>query len=142
MPARLATAGGLPWLQICLSWTTGAPNPYQVRTRANAMIYEIYEAQSDIGNFSRLGANAVLSLLKLLPAGTSDKQLRRIAAALELISRAALTYKRPAYGIDTVKVANGDMAVIEEVVHRTPFCSLLHFKKGEPIVQPRVLLVA
>jgi polyhydroxyalkanoate depolymerase len=106
------------------------------------MIYEIYEAQSDIGNCSRLGANAALSLLKLLPAGASDKQLRRIAAALELISRAALTYKRPAYGIDMVKVANDDVAVTEEVVHRTPFCSLLHFKKAQPIVQPRVLLVA
>jgi poly(3-hydroxybutyrate) depolymerase len=107
-----------------------------------AMIYELYQAHVDIGAPSRFGAQAALSLLRLFPAGTSDKVLRRLAAAFELISRATLTYKRPAYGIQPVKVGNREVEVTEEVVHTTPFCSLLHFKKADVTGQPRVLLVA
>jgi poly(3-hydroxybutyrate) depolymerase len=106
------------------------------------MIYELHQAYMDFGAPARFGANAALSLLKLFPAGMSDKLLRRFAAALELISRAALTYKRPAYGIHRVQVGNRDIDVTEEVVHATPFCSLLHFKKADVVGQPRVLLVA
>ena len=96
----------------------------------------------DFGAPSRFGATAALTLLRLFPAGTSDKVLRRLAAAMELISRATLTYKRPAYGIHTARVGNREVEVIEEVVHTTPFCSLLHFKKLDVTGQPRVLLCA
>jgi poly(3-hydroxybutyrate) depolymerase len=106
------------------------------------MIYEIHQAHMDMGAPARFGAAAALSLLKHAPAGMSDKLLRRLAAALELISRAALTYKRPAYGINLVRVGNRDVEVTEEVVHTTPFCSLLHFKKTGVVEQPRLLLVA
>ena len=106
------------------------------------MIYEVYQAHTDIGAPARLGAAVALSLLKLFPTGTSDRLLRRLAAALELISRAALTYKRPAYGIHRVKAGNRDVEVTEEIVHATPFCSLLHFKKAGVAGQPRLLLVA
>jgi poly(3-hydroxybutyrate) depolymerase len=34
------------------------------------------------------------------------------------------------------------VTVSEEVVQRTPFCSLLHFRKDDPLSQPRVLLIA
>ncbi|MGZ5854392.1 MAG: polyhydroxyalkanoate depolymerase [Xanthobacteraceae bacterium] len=106
------------------------------------MIYELHQAHMDMGASARFGATAALSLFRLLPSGTSDKMLRRLAAALELISRATLTYKRPAYGIQAARVGNRDVEVVEEVVHATPFCSLLHFKKPEVTGQPRVLLVA
>src|SRR5262245_37692309 len=137
MPTLFMTAREPSWLRTCLLAMAG-----RSLIRTNAMIYEIYQAQTDIGSYSRFGATAALSLLKSIPAGTSDVVLRRLAAALELISRATLTFRRPAFGIDTVKIGNRDVMVTEEVIHATPFCSLLHFKKDEPIVQPRVLLVA
>jgi len=106
------------------------------------MIYELHQFHTDMGAPARFGAAAALSFLRIFPSGMSDRLLRRLAAALELVSRATLTYKRPAYGIASVRVGNRDVAVEEEVVHRTPFCSLLHFKKPEVARQPRVLLVA
>jgi poly(3-hydroxybutyrate) depolymerase len=106
------------------------------------MIYELHQAHSDMGAPSRFGAYAALTLLKFCPPGTSDRLFRRLAAAYELISRAKLTYKRPAYGIARAKAGNREVEVTEEVVHRTPFCSLLHFRKEGVTEQPRVLLVA
>ncbi len=52
------------------------------------------------------------------------------------------THARPDYGIRTVMVGNREVAVTEEVTHRTPFGTLLHFRKDTDIVQPKVLLVA
>jgi len=69
-------------------------------------------------------------------------ELRRVAAACELLSRAALSHERPAYGIETVMVENREVAVVETVAHATPFCSLLHFRKDIVAAQPRVLVVA
>jgi poly(3-hydroxybutyrate) depolymerase len=108
----------------------------------HAMIYELHQAQMDMGAPARLGAAVALSLLRHAPTGMSDKLLRQLAAALELISRAALTYKRPAYGIHRARGGNRDVEVTEDVIHATPFCSLLHFKKAGVIGQPRLLLVA
>jgi polyhydroxyalkanoate depolymerase len=106
------------------------------------MIYELHQAHMDFGAPSRFGATAALTLFRLFPSGASDKVLRRLAAAMELISRATLTYRRPAYGINTARVGNREVEVIEQVVHTTPFCSLLHFKKSDVTGQPRVLLCA
>jgi polyhydroxyalkanoate depolymerase len=90
----------------------------------------------------RSGAASALKYLNLVPQGTSDKLSTRLAAALELISRSSLTYARPAYGIDRVRVGNRELEVIEEVAYATPFGSLLHFKKPDAPEQPRMLLVA
>jgi len=90
----------------------------------------------------RSGAASALKYLNLVPQGTSDKLFTRLAAALELISRSSLTYARPAYGIDRVRVGNRELEVIEEVHYATPFGSLLHFKKPDAPEQPRMLLVA
>jgi polyhydroxyalkanoate depolymerase len=53
-----------------------------------------------------------------------------------------LSHARPAYLIDTATVDGHVVAVTEEVVHATPFASLLHFKKDIATSQPRILLVA
>lgn len=90
----------------------------------------------------RDSAGAALSLLKTVPSGVSDTGLRRWAAALELISRSTLTYKRPAYGIGRVLSGNSEYDVVEEVVHRTPFASLLRFRKDGAPAQPKLLLAA
>jgi poly(3-hydroxybutyrate) depolymerase len=106
------------------------------------MLYQAYQNHVDMTAPFRNGAGTALSLLKNLPAGASEKGLRRWAAALELISRATLTCKRPAYGIDRILVGNREFDITEEVVHRTPFASLLRFRKDDAPAQPKLLLAA
>jgi len=106
------------------------------------MLYQAYQNHMDLTEPWRSGAASALKYLNLVPQGTSDKLYARLAAALELISRSSLTYTRPAYGIDRVRVGNRELEVTEEVAHTTPFGSLLHFKKQDAPEQPRMLLVA
>src|SRR5262245_52622222 len=107
-----------------------------------SMIYQAYQNHMDLTAPWRSGAANALKYLNLVPQGVSDRMFGRLAAALELISRSALTYTRPDYGIGTVKVGNRELAVTEEVTYSTPFGSLLHFKKEDGPEQPRMLLVA
>jgi poly(3-hydroxybutyrate) depolymerase len=107
-----------------------------------SMLYQAYQNHMDLTEPWRSGAASALKYLNLVPQGTSDKLFNRLAAALELISRSSLTYARPAYGIDRVRVGNRELEVIEEVPYATPFGSLLHFKKPDAPEQPRMLLVA
>jgi poly(3-hydroxybutyrate) depolymerase len=110
--------------------------------RMKSMLYQAYQNQMDLMEPWRKGAASALKYLNLVPQGVSDKVFGRLSAALELISRSSLTYARPAYGINTVQVGNRELAVTEEVVHTTPFGSLLRFKKEDAPDQPRLLLVA
>jgi polyhydroxyalkanoate depolymerase len=75
----------------------------------------------------------------LLPTNSLAREFRAIPAWLAL---ARLTHQRPSFGIDAVQLDRQVVAVSGEVVHRTPFCSLLHFRKDIQPTQPRVLLVA
>jgi polyhydroxyalkanoate depolymerase len=68
--------------------------------------------------------------------------MRQMAAAYEVFGRTGLTHRRPEFGIDAVKVGGREVAVIEEAALTTPFGTLLHFRKGADIEQPRVLIVA
>jgi poly(3-hydroxybutyrate) depolymerase len=107
-----------------------------------SMLYQAYQNHMDLMEPWRSGAASALKYLNLVPQGTSDQTLTRLAAALELISRSSLTYARPAYGIDRVRVGNRELEVTEEVAYATPFGSLLHFKKLDAPEQPKMLLVA
>jgi poly(3-hydroxybutyrate) depolymerase len=106
------------------------------------MMYQVFENYTALTAPWRSGAAAALQYLNLIPAGVSDKALRRLAAALELITRSSLSYARPAYNIKPVTSGNHEFEVIEEVTYATPFGSLLHFKKDGAPTQPKVLLVA
>ena len=106
------------------------------------MMYQAYQNHMDLTAPWRTGAAAALKYLNLVPQGVSDRLFGRLAAALELISRSTLTYTRPAYGIDKVRVGNRELEIKEEVAYATPFGSLLHFRKVEGPEQPRLLLVA
>ena len=110
--------------------------------RMMSMLYQAYQNHMDLTAPWRSGAAQALRYLNLVPQGVSDRLFRRLAAALELISRTSLTYARPAYGIDKVLVGNQEMQVREEVALATPFGSLLHFRKENSQQQPRLLLVA
>src|SRR5689334_2571282 len=107
-----------------------------------SMMYQAWQNHMDLTQPWRSGAANALKYLNLVPQGASDRLFGRLAAALELISRSALTYTRPDYGIGTVTVGNRELPVIEEVAHATPFGSLLHFRKEDAPEQPRMLLVA
>jgi poly(3-hydroxybutyrate) depolymerase len=107
------------------------------------MLYQAYQAHSDIMVPVRALAGAALkSTSARLNGAAKPSVLSNLTAAYELIARAGLTHVRPSYGIESVAVGNREVAVSEEVADRTPFGTLLHFKKDIDIAQPRVLLIA
>jgi polyhydroxyalkanoate depolymerase len=107
------------------------------------MLYQIYQAHSDIMVPVRSWAGSALQAIGLPLAGVTDNLvLRNLTAAYELIARAGLTHARPAFGIDSVTVGNREVAVTERAALTTPFGTLLHFKKDIEAAQPSVLLVA
>jgi poly(3-hydroxybutyrate) depolymerase len=67
---------------------------------------------------------------------------RSMGAFCEMLARAGMSHTRPPFGIESTIVNGKSVAVTEEVVARTPFCSLLRFRKDTAVEQPRVLLVA
>src|SRR5947207_3110240 len=77
-----------------------------------------------------------------LPGLSRNAVQRSLAAICELVARAGLSHRRPAFGIDTVTIQNRLVAVRETAIHRTPFCTLLRLEKDLTAPQPRVLLVA
>jgi poly(3-hydroxybutyrate) depolymerase len=107
------------------------------------MLYQAYQAHSDIMVPVRAFAGMALGHTRARLNGSArPSPLSNLSAAYELIARAGLTHERPPYGIDSVTVGNREVAVVEEVADRTPFGTLLHFKKDIDASQPRVLLIA
>ena len=107
------------------------------------MLYKAYQLQSDFMKPVRAMADATAAMLNQPAINDLDwPPLRQMAAAFEMVSRAGLAHTRLAFGIDSVRVGNKDVAVTEEVTFSTPFSSLLHFKKDHVADQPRVLLIA
>ena len=106
------------------------------------MLYQAYQTQSDFTSPLRLMAQGLGASLWMNQ--TEGSMLRKMAAGMEVLSRLRLTHTRPAYGIDSVKVGEREIAVAERAVLTMPFGTLLHFEKQEPTTepQPKVLLVA
>ena len=106
------------------------------------MIYQAYQAYTDVMNPIQGIARSVIATCNGARQVVGEsKSVRRLAAANTLLALARLTHKRPDFGIKVVTVGGKEVPVSEAVVHRTPFCSLLHFKKAGEAAQPRVLLV-
>src|SRR5215831_18270828 len=104
------------------------------------MLYQAYQLHSDIMIPVRALAGMAIAASGWRPV--DNTVLRNLTAAYELISRSGLTHARPPFGIDRVTVGNREVEVTEEATVRTPFATLLHFKKDVAQAQPRVLLVA
>jgi polyhydroxyalkanoate depolymerase len=106
------------------------------------MLYQAYQAHSDImvpvRALAGIAANGFARSIGLPDHST----IRNLTAAYEIISRAGLTHRRPAFGISRTIVGNREVEVSEEVVDATPFGTLLRFKKDIAQAQPRVLLAA
>src|ERR1700676_1739528 len=105
------------------------------------MLYLAYQLQTDIMTPVRAWAGKALSS-GAPPLLANHPAMRNLTAVYELIARAGLTHHRPPFGIDSVMVGNRDVEVREEATLRTPFATLLHFKKDIAQTLPRVLLVA
>src|SRR5258708_109186 len=107
------------------------------------MLYQAYQAQSDVMSPLRVMAQATNGMLNQpWPCFIDNPMLRSFAAACEMISRAGMSHDRPAFGINTTTVGGKAVAIREELSEATPFCSLLHFAKDSAVEQPRVLVVA
>jgi polyhydroxyalkanoate depolymerase len=107
------------------------------------MIYQAYQAQADGMAPLRSLAEAALRIFSQQTSSPFDPLWARTAAALcQLLAHAGLSHRRPPFEIPSVTIGGRDIAVHEDVAHRTPFCTLLHFRKDIDTPQPRVLLVA
>ncbi len=105
------------------------------------MWYSLYQTGADLMQPLRVWAMTTGSMM----AGTGiagSEPFRAANALCEMMGRAALSHRRPAFGIDTVTMGNRTVAVTEEAVATTPFGTLLRFAKEGAPQQPRVLLVA
>lgn len=106
------------------------------------MLYQAYQTYVDMTAPLRAAAATFADALETWSAMEESDTVRKARAFYELLVLTGLTHQRPAFGIETVRVDQQEVAVQEETVYRTPFCALLHFKKDAAAVQPRVLLVA
>ena len=109
------------------------------------MIYQMYQSHTDLMDPLRWMArhsSAALSLPWGLGQPWGGDLARKLSAAFEVISCMGTTHTRPDFGIRSVTVGHREVAVTEEVVYRTPFCSLVRFKKDIQVEEPQVLIVA
>ena len=106
-------------------------------------IYQAYQQYVDATDPLRASARAAAPFLgHTWPGLPSSPLLRKMAAAYEVFARTQLTHVRPPFAIDSVLDGGRTVAVREEVIDRTPFCTLLRFRKETTAEQPAVLLVA
>ena len=105
------------------------------------MLYLAYQLHSDIMGPVRAWASMAAGSGSPPPLA-DHPAMRNLTAVYELIARAGLTHTRPPFGIESVTVGNREVEVHEEAAAKTPFGTLLHFKKDIATTQPRVLLVA
>jgi polyhydroxyalkanoate depolymerase len=109
------------------------------------MIYQMYQSHTDLMDPLRWMARHSSTLLGQTQgtnAAWGSHLTRKLSAACEVISCMGTTHTRPDFGIRSVTVGHREVAVTEEVVHRTPFCSLVRFKKDIQVEEPQVLIVA
>jgi poly(3-hydroxybutyrate) depolymerase len=107
-------------------------------------VYHAYQAHADLMWPIRTLARASVPTLNDQRLGLATvPSARRLAAACEVFALTEMTHKRRPFGIDSVCVAGEATPVVEHAVQRTPFATLLHFRKPEVrLAQPRVLIVA
>nr|WP_270935526.1 polyhydroxyalkanoate depolymerase [Roseomonas sp. MO-31] len=107
------------------------------------MLYRAFQGRQDLLTPMRGAARGLAGLL-----GTLDSRhplfdgLHAMRAAMGVFGDFRVVQERPAFDIGPVRVGNRVVEVEEEVVARTPFASLVHFRKDIDQPLPRVLVVA
>ena len=110
------------------------------------MLYQSFQACSDLAQAVQTMARfaGTVGAPWLRPGadrGETEFGLK-LAAFFDVLADTKVTFTRPPFGIDSVPVGERRFDVVEEVVHSTPFGSLLHFKKPGAPVMPQVLVCA
>lgn len=117
--------------------------PWPLQPCGSALLYHLYDLQRAAmepwGQLAR-----TLGAWQTHPANplASHPAARHASASLQLFERLAQRYKRPAFGIDSVRSGAKMVAVREEIVAERTFCRLRHFGKAGIRPQPKVLLCA
>ena len=107
------------------------------------MMYTAYQAHADLMWPLRTLAKYSVPMLQDPTFGLSGQaSTRKMAAACKVLELAEVTHKRPPWQIDSVMVKGEPVPVTEEIVHTTPFATLLRFRKGVAAPGPKVLVVA
>ncbi len=107
------------------------------------MLYQLYQTGADAGDLARDAVGSLGRLTRHLPGPVARSlPVRSARAACEVVAGARITHERPPFGIDRVVVDGVEVGIVEDVVDRTPFGSLLHFRKDVAVPQPVVLLVS
>lgn len=108
----------------------------------NPFMYQAYQMYADLTRPMQLFARFAAPLVDKLPCdGALYKRL--MGGALDVTQLLRLTHSRPPFNIPVVRINGCEVAIEEEFVAHTEFCSLLHFKKQEPRTgEARVLVVA
>jgi polyhydroxyalkanoate depolymerase len=107
------------------------------------MLYDAYQAQQDMLAPVRAGASLFSTALGETWLGPQANFLfRNMAAAAEIVSRAKMIHERPPYAIGLTGPDGRYQPVAEEIALSLPFGDLIHFRKAQPVRQPKVLIVA
>ena len=107
------------------------------------MLYQLYQAQADLLLPLRTLARAGESMARAWDLnGYTPPVLRQFGAACALIADATMTHARPSFRIDSVRIGNDTLPVVEEAADDTPFATLLRFRVETSAPRPRVMIVA
>ncbi|MCB1680992.1 MAG: polyhydroxyalkanoate depolymerase [Rhodospirillales bacterium] len=107
------------------------------------MLYHLYEMQHALLTPVRLQAELTRTLFQNPFNPLSYTQFgRTIGASAEMIERVTKRFGRPEFGLHETEIAGKKVEVVERVIARKPFCSLLNFKRRIKRNDPKVLLVA
>lgn len=108
------------------------------------MLYDIHELQrsflTPLAAFS--GSNAHMLTHPYSPWAYTPVS-KQLAAGYELLHRLGKDYEKPAWEIDVINIKGKNVAVTNQIVHRLPFCNVVHFEREGVTEQgPKVLIVA
>ena len=107
------------------------------------MMYQAYQSHADLLWPIRTAARLATPMLaEIAGEPWSLGMPRRVAAACKLLALAEVTHRRPAWGIAQIEVGGEPLPVHDEVIHETPFASLVRFSTPRSAGQPKVLVVA
>ncbi|MGU7774224.1 polyhydroxyalkanoate depolymerase [Burkholderia sp. MR1-5-21] len=109
----------------------------------NMLAYPFYQLFAECTRPARAWAAYLRASMSMWPPSTSTSHGRTLDAWCELLECCAFSHRRPPFGIDAVDVDGETVPIVEEIACATPFATLLHFRKAQPVGrQPRVLVVA
>lgn len=106
------------------------------------MIYNAYQAFTDVSHPVRLLASSADRLLNVWSTTSFASPMQRMAAWCEVVALAGFTHARPDYEIPFVEIDGQRFWVDEQVVLSQPFGDLLRFRREGLLDAPKVLLIA